>query len=66
MVVVNNVVFCNGMMGMVVWLGSVIGAFVNNIVVQNGMVADEWVGKKMGVWYNAFVLLFDFCYNVIY
>jgi len=63
---VNNVVLRSGTTGMAAWSSGVQGSFVNNIVVGNGIAADEWVGKKTGVWFNASALSFKLAYNLIY
>jgi len=50
---VNNLIINNGTTGLAAWNLGASGAFVNNIITGNGWSADEWVGKKTGVWMNA-------------
>jgi hypothetical protein len=62
----NNVVAFNGTTGMSVWNDGVSGAFINNIIIGNGTSADEWVGKKVGLWFNAAPGSFTVMYNLIW
>jgi hypothetical protein len=52
-IVANNVIVRNGTAGLSAWNWEATGVFVNNIVAFNGTSADEWVGKKTGIWFNA-------------
>lgn len=61
----NNVVIRSGTTGMAAWSSTARGAFINNIVVKNGVAATEWVGKKTGVWFNADAKNFELRYNLI-
>lgn len=62
---INNVIIDNGTTGLAAWNVGASGAFINNIVTGNGWSADEWVGKRTGVWMNA-PDAFDFAYNNVW
>jgi len=66
MIASNNLVLRNGTTGMAAWSSGVKGAFVNNMVVDNGLAATEWVGKKTGVWFNATAATFKLAYNLVW
>jgi hypothetical protein len=53
MEVTNNVITRNGTTGLAAWDPAASGRFVNNVVTGNGWSADEWVGKRTGVWMNS-------------
>ncbi|MEE2780472.1 MAG: right-handed parallel beta-helix repeat-containing protein [Myxococcota bacterium] len=53
MVAINNVIVRNGTTGLSAWNAGVTGMFANNVVTANGTSADEWVGVKAGIWFNA-------------
>lgn len=50
---VNNVIAHNGTTGLAAWEATTTGRFANNVVTGNGWSADEWVGKRTGVWMNS-------------
>lgn len=62
---INNVIAFNGTTGLAAWSGTSSGRFVNNVVVGNGWSADEWVGKRTGIWLNA-PLRFEVAYNDVW
>jgi hypothetical protein len=66
MYAINNVVAFNGTTGMSPWNNGVKGAFINNIVIGNGTSADEWVGKKVGIWFNVTPGSFTLSHNLIW
>jgi hypothetical protein len=51
--VLNNIIAHNGTTGLAAWNPEVNARFVNNIVWNNGIADDEWVGKRTGLWLNA-------------
>ncbi len=53
LIAVNNVIADNGTTGLAAWSSTSRGDFTNNLVTGNGWSADEWVGKRTGVWMNA-------------
>ncbi len=53
MEVTNNVIARNGTTGLAAWDPNASGRFANNVVTGNGWSADEWVGKRTGVWMNS-------------
>lgn len=53
MVAVNNAIVRNGTTGLAAWNAGVSGMFTNNVITANGTSADEWVGVKAGIWFNA-------------
>lgn len=62
---VNNVIVANGTTGLAAWDPTASGRFVNNVVTGNGWSADEWVGKRTGVWMNA-PGSFELAYNDVW
>lgn len=62
----NNVIVRNGTTGLAAWNAGIRGRFANNIIAGNGIAADEWVGIKTGIWFNANAATFQLDHNLVY
>jgi hypothetical protein len=63
---INNVIVRNGTTGLAAWNAGVSGSFINNIIFDNGWSEDEWVGKKTGLWFNAWQGTFILAHNLVF